>query len=105
MKRSTDRILTTHCGSLARPNDLLLMIQANGARVRSAVAESVAHQAQLGIDVVNDGEQGKDSFVAYIGNRLTGLEPAAEQSLTTTMMRRSKEIETFRGYYEEYYSH
>ena len=114
MKRSTDRILTTHCGSLARPNDLLLMIQAKvagqpydeaafDARVRSAVAESVAHQAQLGIDVVNDGEQGKDSFVAYIGNRLTGLEPAAEQSFTTTMMRRSKEIETFREYYEEYY--
>ena len=68
MKRSTDRILTTHCGSLPRPKDLLDLMKARlsgasydaayGARVRSAVSESVRKQVECGIDIPTDGEQG-----------------------------------------------
>src|SRR3954451_21686256 len=85
MKRSTDRILTTHVGSLPRPADLLDMMQAKEAgrgfdeakyskRLRSAVGEIVQKQAELGIDVVDDGEYGKPSFVTYMNERLAGFE-------------------------------
>src|SRR4051794_10124098 len=84
MKRSTDRILTTHVGSLPRPADLLDMMQANQQgrsdadayerRLRSAVGEIVRKQVELGIDVVDDGEYGKLSFVTYINDRLGGFE-------------------------------
>jgi 5-methyltetrahydropteroyltriglutamate--homocysteine methyltransferase len=88
MKRSTERILTTHTGSLPRPPDLLAMVRAraNGepvdepvdqaefaARVRSAVQEIVEKQVQAGIDVVSDGEMGKPSFATYVSDRLAGL--------------------------------
>lgn len=84
MKRSTERILTTHTGSLPRPADLLAMIQAREAgqevdrdlfatRVVSAVAEVVGKQAQAGIDVVSDGEMGKPSFATYVAQRVAGL--------------------------------
>jgi len=84
MKRSTERILTTHTGSLPRPADLLTLIQAMesgtgdpavfGARVRSAVAEIVQAQVRAGIDIVNDGEMGKPSYATYVKDRLTGFE-------------------------------
>jgi len=84
MKRSTDRILTTHAGSLPRPRDLLDMVrtrargervdeEAYQARLRLAVGEIVRRQADLGIDVVDDGEFGKPSFVTYVRERLGGL--------------------------------
>ncbi|HLF72541.1 MAG TPA: epoxyalkane--coenzyme M transferase, partial [Dehalococcoidia bacterium] len=67
MKRSTDRILTTHVGSLPRPADLVEMLMAKDqgrlqnpaaleSRVRGAVAECVRLQTDAGIDIVNDGE-------------------------------------------------
>jgi 5-methyltetrahydropteroyltriglutamate--homocysteine methyltransferase len=84
MKRSTDRILTTHAGSLPRPPDLLALVEQAGpkafdepaaaTRLRAAVGEIVRHQAELGIDVVDDGEYGKPSFVSYINERLGGYE-------------------------------
>ena len=84
MKRSTDRILTTHAGSLPRPADLLALVERDGpkafdepeaaTRLRAAVGEIVRHQAELGIDVVDDGEYGKPSFVSYINERLGGYE-------------------------------
>ena len=84
MKRSTDRILTTHTGSLPRPDDLLAMIRAQAAgipvdaaafaaRVQSAVTEIVQQQVEAGIDVVSDGEMGKPSFATYVSDRLAGL--------------------------------
>ncbi len=83
MKRSTDRILVTHAGSLPRPDDLRAMVAARasgqpydaealGARVRSAVAETVRQQAAAGIDVVNDGELSKSNFLFYVRERLGG---------------------------------
>ncbi|HEY3169097.1 MAG TPA: hypothetical protein VGK57_17820, partial [Candidatus Binatia bacterium] len=73
MKRSTDRILVTHVGSLARPEDLMEMLVArnegksfdSGAlakRTREAVAEVVQRQIECGVDIINDGELGKSNF-------------------------------------------
>jgi 5-methyltetrahydropteroyltriglutamate--homocysteine methyltransferase len=88
MKRSTDRILTTHVGSLPRAEDLRGLIQkkaqgeavddaAFAARVKSAVAETVRRQAEAGIDIVADGEQGRVGFIPYVNERLSGIEPSA----------------------------
>jgi 5-methyltetrahydropteroyltriglutamate--homocysteine methyltransferase len=84
MMRSTDRFLTTHTGSLPRPDDLIRMMYAKeegvpvdpaalGARVRSAVAEVVKHQADAGVDVVSDGELSKPSYATYVKDRLEGF--------------------------------
>jgi len=84
MQRSTDRFLTTHTGSLPRPDDLVRMMyakeegvpverQALAARVRAAVAEVVRKQAEAGIDLVNDGEMSKPSYATYIKDRLAGF--------------------------------
>jgi 5-methyltetrahydropteroyltriglutamate--homocysteine methyltransferase len=84
MKRRTERILTTHTGSLPRPTDLLPLIFANetgGAdaqalerRIRGAVAEVVKQQIDTGIDLINDGEMSKISYASYVKDRLTGFE-------------------------------
>jgi 5-methyltetrahydropteroyltriglutamate--homocysteine methyltransferase len=84
MKRSTDRILTTHAGSLHRPPDLLEMVQARqagtgfdagafDARLKAAVAEAVRLQVENGIDVVSDGEYSKVSFAMYVLDRIDGF--------------------------------
>jgi 5-methyltetrahydropteroyltriglutamate--homocysteine methyltransferase len=84
MKRSADRFLTTHTGSLPRPDDLIRMMFAReegvpveraalGARIRSAVAEVVRKQTDVGIAVVNDGELSKPSYATYIKDRLNGF--------------------------------
>src|SRR5438445_1368234 len=90
MKRSTERILTTHVGSLARSDSLvpLLRLREHGQRydreelarlVCEAVADLVRKQVEAGIDIVTDGEQGKASFFGYIVERFSGFErkPAA----------------------------
>ncbi len=85
MQRSTERILTTHAGSLPRPSVLLDLFAArnHGETVDenlllyhtvSAVAGIVRQQAELGIDVVDDGEVGKPSFLTYVADRLGGFE-------------------------------
>src|SRR5438874_930235 len=84
MKRSTERFLTTHTGSLPRPADLIRMmfakeegvpvdVAALATRVRAAVAEVVARQVQAGIDLVNDGEMSKPSYATYVKDRLAGF--------------------------------
>jgi 5-methyltetrahydropteroyltriglutamate--homocysteine methyltransferase len=84
MKRSIDRILTTHTGSLPRPAKLLeMMVSGEMGRLkddpgfqslaRSAVAEMVRLQTANGIDVINDGEQSKANYGIYIKERLTGF--------------------------------
>lgn len=85
MKRSMERILTTHTGSLPRPWDLVDLLLAKDAgtlkdrrafdaRVRGAVAEVVRKQVDAGVDIVNDGEQGKVGYSTYVRDRLTGFE-------------------------------
>ena len=84
MKRSLDRILTTHTGSLPRPPDLIRTMFAReegvpvdraalAGRIREAVAEVVRRQVEAGIAVVNDGEVSKPSYATYIKDRLTGF--------------------------------
>jgi 5-methyltetrahydropteroyltriglutamate--homocysteine methyltransferase len=84
MKRSTDRILVTHAGSLARPADLMEMLLARNEgkpydspalarRTREAVAEVVRRQIESGVDIVNDGELGKSNFSRYTRERLGGI--------------------------------
>ena len=85
MKRSTDRILTTHAGALPRPPDLMQMLVAKddgkpydhnayAQRVQGAVAEAVQKQIETGIDIVNDGEESKRGFSNYVRDRFSGLE-------------------------------
>ncbi len=84
MRRSTERFLTTHTGSLPRPDDLIRMMFAKeegvpvdaaalGARIRSAVAEVVSKQVEAGLAVVNDGEMSKPSYATYVKDRLRGF--------------------------------
>ncbi len=79
MKRSDQRILTTHVGSIIRPQALLESHQRGGAGyerdLKQAVADVVAHEVQAGIDVVNDGEYGKSGWANYILERMTGFVP------------------------------
>jgi 5-methyltetrahydropteroyltriglutamate--homocysteine methyltransferase len=112
MRRSADRILTTHCGSLARPADLLDMMRARLAgepcdedayarRVRGAVTESVKRQVESGIDVPTDGEQGKVGFSAYVRERLTGFEPKPVAGPPGW----AEEVAAFPEYYAQYFGH
>ena len=84
MKRSTDRILTTHTGSLPRPKDLLGLLRDREEgrpiaaatlrdRTRSAVLDVVKKQRESGLSVVNDGEQGRADYTIYVKDRLTGF--------------------------------
>jgi 5-methyltetrahydropteroyltriglutamate--homocysteine methyltransferase len=86
MKTSTDRILTTHTGSLPRPKPLidLVMNRERGtaidpaafeAETARAVDDIVAQQLAAGIDVVSDGEMSKPSYTTYIRHRVSGIEP------------------------------
>jgi 5-methyltetrahydropteroyltriglutamate--homocysteine methyltransferase len=86
MKQSTDRILTTHVGSLIRPAPLQELLRAKQAGkscdqaayeacLKSSVAEVVRNQAEVGVDVVSDGEFGKSiSWSQYVLERLSGFE-------------------------------
>jgi 5-methyltetrahydropteroyltriglutamate--homocysteine methyltransferase len=108
MQRSTDRILTTHVGSLPRPADLYRMIEgkqeggaiddnAFAARVTSAVAEIVGRQADAGIDIVADGEMGRVGFIPYVNERLTGIEPSPGE--IASYWNESREYKAFPEFY------
>lgn len=88
MKRSTDRILTTHTGSLPRPDALVTLLYAKEKgelgdesalyeRVQAATMEVVQKQLDVGVDVVNDGEVGKIGYATYVKDRLTGFDGEA----------------------------
>lgn len=95
MKRSSDRILTTHTGSLPRPADLIQLLEdrENGrpydaaaldARICEAVIEVVQKQVDAGVDIVSDGEQGKPYYSTYIKNRVSGFDGAHEKLVRPT---------------------
>jgi 5-methyltetrahydropteroyltriglutamate--homocysteine methyltransferase len=102
MKRSEDRILTTHVGSLIRPPELLEFAtskqqgepideQAYEECLRTAVVEVVRQQAEAGIDIVNDGEFGKSSWAAYVLERITGFEIRPEQKVPLVWLGQDRE--------------
>jgi 5-methyltetrahydropteroyltriglutamate--homocysteine methyltransferase len=88
VKRSSERILTTHTGSLARPPELLDELQAGSTArdpafsdlLRASVRQIVREQAENGVDVVSDGEFGKPQFADYVADRLNGMEGQSGQA-------------------------
>jgi 5-methyltetrahydropteroyltriglutamate--homocysteine methyltransferase len=105
MKRSTERILTTHAGSLPRPPDLLALAKAeprdkNGydERLTITVKEVVDRQLDHGIDVIDDGEYGKPDFVGYINERLAGFTPGGGGGPGFAM----RDVAHFPEFYEEF---
>lgn len=118
MRRSTDRILTTHVGSLARPTEVLDLMRAKAlgepydadayrTAVRSAVASCVRQQADVGLDSVSDGEQGKIGHALYVGERLSGFgamtDGASQSSSSPSSLFRAEE-QAFPEYYERYFN-
>ena len=108
---ASERILTTHCGSLPRPHDLLDLMKAkvNGQpydaaaydkRVRKAVADIVRRQADTGIDILTDGEQSKPGFFTYVKERLGGFEPRPGAHVAFFEAERA----AFPEYYKEYFA-
>ena len=113
MQRSTERILSTHVGSLARPHDLLEVMREKehdrpydparfAGLVSEAVLDVVRRQAAAGLDVVTDGEQGKVSFLTYVKERLAGFDQVEGETLLPPSWQR--EIDDFPEYYHSYMS-
>lgn len=118
MVRSTDRILTTHVGSLVRPDDLVALLRDRGDEgplddaeyhqvLRRSVHDVVARQADVGIDLVSDGEFGKTvSWSRYILERLGGFEdrpdPADADADPDRLLGPRTDVELFRDFYVEY---
>ena len=108
MKRSTDRFLTTHTGSLPRPPALIALLQelhigGNATNpvlereIESATKEVVRKQAEAGVTVINDGEQGKSNFFLYRQQRLSGFESRPVKDAPPML---SREHQDFPEFYE-----
>ncbi len=94
MRRSQQRILTTHTGSLPRP--IALLEAANNTStsdklLRDSVAEVVRQQLEVGLDVVNDGEFGKSSWAAYVLERISGFEIRRDELIPLNWLGRDRE--------------
>jgi 5-methyltetrahydropteroyltriglutamate--homocysteine methyltransferase len=107
-----DRILTTHVGSLIRPQALLDFLtamergenydeQAYEATLAAAVADVVRRQAEAGIDVVDDGEMGKGSWITYLYDRVSGIEPRLVPLDGAVMLPPSRDRQAFPEFYAE----
>lgn len=109
MKRSDDRILTTHVGSLPRPPEMLELAtwftgpakdpEEYQRRMRAAVRKVVKQQADVGLDVVNDGEFGKAHWAGYIMSRLSGFELRPDEKRPAEWLGRDRE--RFKAFFEE----
>jgi 5-methyltetrahydropteroyltriglutamate--homocysteine methyltransferase len=110
LQQNTDRIQTTHIGSLPRPHGLLDMMKAKYAgqpydqtvyatTLAAAVKDTVRKQAECGIDIVTDGEFSKPGFFTYIQERLEGFERRPDQKMKLFQ----QEVAAFPEYYAEYF--
>jgi 5-methyltetrahydropteroyltriglutamate--homocysteine methyltransferase len=110
LQQNTDRIQTTHIGSLPRPHDVLDLLRAKltgrpydqnllDTTIAKAVVESVRRQVECGIDIVTDGEFSKPGFFTYIQERLEGFETRPNQKLVLFQ----QEVAAFPEYYEQYF--
>jgi 5-methyltetrahydropteroyltriglutamate--homocysteine methyltransferase len=110
LQQNTDRIRTTHIGSLPRPHDVLDLLKAKfggqpydqnvlDATIAEAVKESVRSQVECGIDIVTDGEFPKPGFFTYIQEPLEGFEAHPNQKL----MLFQQEVAAFPEYYAQYF--
>jgi 5-methyltetrahydropteroyltriglutamate--homocysteine methyltransferase len=111
VKRSTERILTSHVGSLPRPAVLLEMNDARAggrsidrsawsAQVKTAVSEVVRLQRESDVDIVNDGELSKSSWSSYVNERLSGFAESVSQGQGSLAKGRDKKA--FQEFYDEY---
>jgi 5-methyltetrahydropteroyltriglutamate--homocysteine methyltransferase len=114
MKRSTERILTTHVGSLVRPpevlEDILLMVAGKpvdkavfDAKVKQGVDDVVRRQAEVGIDVPSDGEFSKPTFTSYVSERLSGLGPTPPDAKPYAYAKLTEEFPGFMKQYSSMY--
>ena len=103
-----DRILATHTGSLIRPDDLLRFLAARDrgddydqnayeSCLQRAVSDVVARQVEVGIDVVDDGEMGKTSWITYLYERVSGLEARLVTLEGASMLPPSRDRQHFPG--------
>jgi 5-methyltetrahydropteroyltriglutamate--homocysteine methyltransferase len=113
MKRSTDRILTTHVGSLVRPPEVLKHIiakvkhqpvddEAFARDVRDGVKDVVRKQAEVGIDIPSDGEFSKHSFSGYVTERLAGVETRPVPTPAQQPMNYPILVDEFPGFMAQY---
>ncbi|TMB60169.1 MAG: cobalamin-independent methionine synthase II family protein [Chloroflexi bacterium] len=109
MRRSSERILTTHVGSLIRPPELLDAMRARdrdparwNAAVSTAVRDVVQRQRDAGIDIVDDGEYSKTGFTAYVTDRLEGFEFRPPPPGQSAMLNRGRDRRAFPDFYREY---
>jgi 5-methyltetrahydropteroyltriglutamate--homocysteine methyltransferase len=114
MKRSTDRIITTHAGSLVRPSEIITIMRQieNGkpfnneeltALLTPSVREVVHEQAEAGVDIPSDGEFGKRGWTQYVGERLGGLEfRSAGDAPSVRAAAGARGGDQFQGFYEVY---
>jgi 5-methyltetrahydropteroyltriglutamate--homocysteine methyltransferase len=107
-----DRILATHTGSLIRPPELLEFLAAKERgqsidevayqrTLKEAVEDNVRRQAEAGIDVPNDGEMGKATWITYLYERVTGLEPRMKKLESASILPPSRDRQHFPGFYAE----
>jgi 5-methyltetrahydropteroyltriglutamate--homocysteine methyltransferase len=107
-----DRILATHTGSLIRPPELLEFLAAKDSgqsydedayerTLKEAVVDQVRRQADAGIDIVNDGEMGKATWITYLYERVSGLEPRMVQLDSASILPPSRDRQNFPGFYDE----
>jgi 5-methyltetrahydropteroyltriglutamate--homocysteine methyltransferase len=113
MQRSTDRILTTHVGSLVRPPELVDLMRAKDsgqtydqealdASVGRSVRDVVQKQLEVGIDIISDGEYGKPSFSGYVNERLSGFERRPRDPHESPLLNWGRDRQLFRDFYEAY---
>jgi 5-methyltetrahydropteroyltriglutamate--homocysteine methyltransferase len=112
MMRSTERILTTHVGSLTRPPEIIEAMRARvnqqpydeenfAVNLRKGVSEAVRRQSEAGIDIVSDGEFGKSGFAVYINERLGGFERRPGNPAESGVSR-GEDRRDFADFYREY---
>jgi len=113
MPNDDSRILTTHVGSLVRPQEIIDLMRAKeftheydreelAGRVRSGVAEVVQRQLAEGVDIPSDGEYGKSGFSAYVNERLAGYVPRPKDPKQGVLLNWGRDRIIFRDFYLEY---
>src|SRR6516225_4137381 len=100
MRRSAERILTSHVGALPGPEELWARQDPDTARLSAAVADVVRHQRQAGVDIVNEGELTKGgNWVMFVNDRLTGFEPRQSGEMGRLLVQ-SQDWAEFRDFYD-----
>ena len=113
MKNSSNRILTTHVGSMARPPEVVEALRPKEAgqpydkqelesRIKNAVAAVVKRQVETGIDIPSDGEFSKSSFSGYANERLSGFENKPYDATDGPPQLRGRDRKAFAEFYREY---